>query len=150
SGRIKVLDFGLAKLAPVEQIGEDEPTRTLHSADATQDGAIVGSTAYMSPEQVQGFALDARSDIFTFGAVLSEMLTGERLFQRKSPASTLAAILKEEPKPDPTLPNEVARILSRCLKKDPNRRFQTMADLKVALEEIKEESDSGRLEPAAR
>ncbi|MBZ5625683.1 MAG: serine/threonine-protein kinase [Acidobacteriia bacterium] len=147
-GRVKVLDFGLAKLAEVESSGEDEATRTLRLEAASEEGTIVGTTAYMSPEQAQGLQIDTRSDIFSFGAVLYEMLTGERAFQRESKISTLAAILKEEPKPlDPSLPKEVERILGRCLRKDPNRRFQTMADLKVALEDLKEESDSGRLEP---
>jgi Tol biopolymer transport system component len=154
-GRLKVLDFGLAKLVQIERTGENETTRTLLQDAASHEGSIVGTTAYMSPEQAQGLKLDARSDIFSFGAMLYEMLTGERLFQRESTVSTLAAILKEEPKPFGTaVPKEVGRIIGRCLRKDPNRRFQTMADLKVALQELKEESESGRLgfqaEPAVR
>jgi len=149
-GRVKVLDFGLAKLVDIERPDERQSTRTLVHDAASHEGSIVGTTAYMSPEQAQGLKLDARSDIFSFGAVLYEMLSGEPTFQRESTVSTLAAILKEEPKPiDPALPKEMGRILARCLKKDPSRRFQTMADLKVALEELKEESDSGRLEQTA-
>jgi serine/threonine protein kinase len=94
--------------------------------------------------------IDARSDIFSFGSVLYEMLTGRRAFQSDTKASTIAAILKEEPKPPSQivegLPREVERIVRRCLRKDPEQRFQTMADLKVALAEAKEESDSGVLE----
>ena len=140
SGRVKILDFGLAK---PDSAGENEPTRTL----LTGGGEVMGTAAYMSPEQAQGRTVDARSDIFSFGVVLYEMVTGEPLFQRESIAATLAAILKEEPKPiGPCLPRDLERILMRCLRKDPNRRFQTMADLKVALEELEEESERGRLE----
>jgi serine/threonine protein kinase len=138
SGRVKILDFGLAK---PDSVGENESTRTL----LTGEGEVMGTAAYMSPEQAQGLTVDARSDIFSFGAVLYEMVTGDPLFHRKSIASTLAAILKEEPKPiGPLWPRDLERILFRCLRKDPNRRFQTMADLKVALAELEEES--GKLE----
>ena len=106
----------------------------------------------MSPEQAQGKPVDARSDIFSFGAVLYEMLTGRRAFQGDNRMSTLASILQQEPKPlaelDSRIPRELERIVMRCLRKDPERRFQHMADLKVALEELKEESDSGKLTPA--
>jgi serine/threonine protein kinase len=97
-GRVKVLDFGLAKLTQFVRDGENESTRTLQPDVVSQDGTIAGTTAYMSPEQAQGLKLDARSDIFSFSSVLYELLTGERPFQRESTVSTLAAILKEEPK----------------------------------------------------
>ncbi|HSB13827.1 MAG TPA: protein kinase [Bryobacteraceae bacterium] len=103
----------------------------------------------MSPEQAQGKKVDARSDIFSFGAVLYEMVTGQRAFQGDSSMSTLAAILSKEPKPvseiAPATPHDLAKIISRCLRKDPEKRFQHMADLKVALAELKEESESGKL-----
>jgi len=118
----------------------------------TEDGAIVGTIAYMSPEQAEAKAVDARSDIFSFGSVLYEMATGTRAFQGSSKLSTLSAILRENPKPPseraPETPRDLEKIITRCLRKDPARRFQAMPDLKVALAEIQEESESGALEPA--
>jgi len=146
-GLVKVLDFGLAKLTEPATPGEDEATRTLKPT--TEEGTIVGTVSYMSPEQAEGKKVDARSDIFSFGALLYEMVTGRRAFQGDSRLSTLTAILREEPKPASQivegLPRELERIIGRCLRKDPERRFQAMPDLKVALEELKEESDSGTL-----
>ena len=150
SGLVKVLDFGLAKLTEKTVTGEDGPTQTLGAAPETEEGQILGTTAYMSPEQAQGLKLDGRSDIFSFGAVLYEMLTGRRAFSGDTRVSTIAAVLNHEPQPlAATTPRELDRIVTRCLKKDPARRFQTMADLKVALEELKEESDSGQLNAPA-
>ena len=147
-GLVKVLDFGLAKLTEAGLISEGDATRTMKPA--TEEGMIVGTVAYMSPEQAEGKMIDARSDIFSFGSVLYEMLTGRRAFQGDTKASTIAAILRENPKlPSQIvegLPREVERIVRRCFRKDPEQRFQTMADLKVALAEAKEESDSGTLE----
>jgi eukaryotic-like serine/threonine-protein kinase len=146
-GQVKVLDFGLAKLTEAVPLGDDEPTRT--AKPTTDEGTIVGTVAYMSPEQAQGKKVDARSDIFSFGAVLYEVVTGCRAFQGDTRASTLAAVLKDEPKPASQvaagLPREVERLIRRCLHKDPAHRFQHMDDLKVALEELKDESDSGAL-----
>ena len=141
---VKVLDFGLAKLTEAMS-GEEDSTRTLRES-VTEEGTIVGTAAYMSPEQSEGKKVDARSDIFSFGSMLYEMLTGRRAFQRDTTASTLAAILLEDPKlPSQIaedLPAEIDRIVKRCLRKDPPLRFQHMADLKVALSELKQESDS--------
>jgi len=146
SGLVKVLDFGLAKLTEKTVTGESGETETLGIKPETEEGHILGTIAYMSPEQAQGLKLDARTDIFSFGAVLYEMLTGRRAFSGDTKVSTLAAILNREPQPlAETTPRELDRIVTRCLRKDPARRFQTMADLKVALEELKEESESGRL-----
>jgi serine/threonine protein kinase len=146
-GLVKVLDFGLAKLTEPAATSEDQPTRTLKPA--TEEGAIVGTVSYMSPEQAEGKKVDARSDIFSFGALLYEMVTGRRAFQAETPIATLSAILREEPKPASQvaegLPRELERVIGRCLRKNPERRFQAMPDLKVALEELKEESDSGTL-----
>ena len=96
-GQVKVLDFGLAKLT--EKILTGEVEATLTENPATEEGKIVGTVAYMSPEQAEGKKLDARSDIFSFGSVLYEMVTGRRAFQGDTKASTIAAVLKEEPKP---------------------------------------------------
>jgi len=146
-GLVKVLDFGLAKLA--ERAGDDQLTQTLGRAPLTEAGAIIGTAAYMSPEQAQGRPLDSRSDLFSFGAVLYEMIAGRRPFQGDNKMSLLTALLRDEPAPlrqvQEGTPAELDRIVSRCLRKDPDRRFQTAADLKVALLEIKEESESGRL-----
>jgi serine/threonine protein kinase len=147
NGVVKVLDFGLAKLTATGDSGEIGDTRTIQAA--TADGIIVGTAAYMSPEQAQGKPVDTRSDIFSFGAVMYEMLTGRRAFPGENQMSTLASIIHQEPKAladlDPRIPREMERIVMRCLRKDPDRRFQHMADLRVALEELKEESDSGKL-----
>jgi serine/threonine-protein kinase len=99
-GVAKVLDFGLAKLTEVTAPGEDEPTRTIKAASDphTEEGTILGTVSYMSPEQAQGLPVDARTDIFNFGVLLYEMLTGTRAFRGDSKMSTLAAIIKEEPK----------------------------------------------------
>src|SRR5208283_5794220 len=133
-----------------EEAGADEVTRSLRGH--TEEGTIVGTAAYMSPEQAQGKPVDGRSDIFSFGAVLYEMISGRRAFQGANQVSTLAAILEKEPAPlaarDSRIPRELERVVMRCLRKDPERRFQNMADLRVALEELKEESDSGKLTPA--
>ena len=149
SGLVKVLDFGLAKLAETEA-GDSGPTRTA----LTESGAVMGTTAYMSPEQAEGKKLDARSDIFSFGAVLYEMVTGRRAFAGESTAATLGNILHLEPKPIGEIrgdvPPELEKLITRCLRKDPQRRAQHMADIKIALEDLKEESDSGKLHALER
>ncbi|MBP1598754.1 MAG: serine/threonine protein kinase [Acidobacteria bacterium] len=151
SGEVKVLDFGLAKLTEQVQADESASTATVEDAGRpiTEEGVIVGTVAYMSPEQAEGKKVDARSDIFSLGSVLYEMVTGEKAFDGKSRMSTLSAILREEPKPvssiTPAVPAELERLINRCLRKDPAKRFQHMDDVKVALDELKEESDSGKL-----
>ena len=131
-GRIKVLDFGLAKLVRPEDNHETAVTLT---SPLSSPGAVMGTVGYMSPEQVRGEAIDPRSDVFSFGAVLYEMLTGERAFKRETSAETMTAILREEP---PALsdnglqgPPELQRILARCLEKSVTRRFQSASDLGV-------------------
>jgi Tol biopolymer transport system component/serine/threonine protein kinase len=151
---VKVLDFGLAKLVePSESENWAETLATRRDgAPSSEEGAIVGTVAYMSPEQAEGKRVDARSDIFSFGSVLYEMITGQQAFRGDSKMSTLAAILHKEPKPvrevKEDVPHDLEKIVNRCLRKDPGRRFQAMPDLKVALQELKEESDSGTLVPA--
>jgi len=136
-GRVKVLDFGLAKLVRPEESHETVVTLT---SPATLPGMVMGTVGYMSPEQVRGQPIDARSDIFSFGAVLYEMLTGKRAFKRETSAETMAAILREEP---PELndagwqsPLALQRILVRCLEKNVERRFQSASDLAFALESL--------------
>lgn len=150
NGRAKVLDFGLAKLTEVTtgEFGETA-TMTTRNGPSTEEGVIFGTLAYMSPEQAEGKKIDARSDIFSLGSMLYEMVTGRQAFHGDSKLSTLSAILKEDPKPASAVaadvPRDLEKIINRCLRKDPERRFQHMADVKVALEELKEESDSGKL-----
>src|SRR5271167_4243009 len=130
-GRVKVLDFGLAKLVRAEEN---------HETAVTLPGMVMGTVGYMSPEQVRGEPSDARSDIFSFGAVLYEMLTGNRAFKRNTSAETMTAILREEP---PELNNTgwqgplgLQRILARCLEKNVERRFQSASDLAFAIESL--------------
>jgi serine/threonine protein kinase len=152
-GLVKVLDFGLAKLTE-RTSGEFGETATMRADDKpdTAEGTIVGTVAYMSPEQAEGKPVDARSDLFAFGSLLYEMVTGQRAFHGDSKLSTLSAILKEDPKPVSAMvadaPRDLEKIITRCLRKDPARRFQHTDDLKIALAELKEESDSGALESA--
>ncbi len=151
-GLVKILDFGLAKLT--EPAEPDAYAETLHGQGSplTEEGTILGTVAYMSPEQAEGKKVDARSDVFSFGAVLYEMATGQRAFSGGSKVSLLSAVLYKDPQPAsqavPELPPEFDRIIGRCLKKDPERRWQTMADVKVALEELREEMDSSHFAAA--
>lgn len=142
---VKVLDIGLAKLtqpAPADNLGLTKSTESM-----TQPGAIVGTAAYMSLEQAEGKPVDARSDIFTFGAVLYEMITGRRAFKGDSNISTLAAILHEEPEPvgriATGIPQELERIIAGCLEKDPEQRRQSMAEVGLELQQIERELDLG-------
>jgi len=145
-GLIKVLDFGLAKLNETSETDAFADTFHGEGSPLTEDGTLLGTVAYMSPEQAEGKILDSRSDIFSFGSVLYEMLTGRRAFTGASKISTLSAILSKEPEPItesvPDFPEELERILARCFKKQPERRWQTMADVKVALEELRQEIES--------
>jgi eukaryotic-like serine/threonine-protein kinase len=136
-GHVKVLDFGLAKLILPEESVENAQTMT---SPATMPGMVMGTMGYMSPEQVKGETTDARSDIFSFGAVLYEMLTGKRAFRRETGAETMTAILREEV---PELaesgwqgPPALEKILHRCLEKSPERRFQSASDLGFAIESL--------------
>ena len=151
-GRIKVLDFGLAKLVH-NGPGADGAATATRTAPVTEQGVIVGTVAYMSPEQAEGKPLDTRTDTFSFGCVLYEMVTGQRAFQRDSTIGTLSAILHEEPKPVSQLrehlPHEVERVIARCLRKDPERRWQSMADVGAALQDLKDDLDSGSLVTAS-
>ena len=151
-GAVKILDFGLAKL---NESGEaDAYAETMHGEGSplTEEGTILGTAAYMSPEQADGKTVDSRSDVFSFGSVLYEMATGERAFQGGSKLSSLSAVLYKDPRPASQavaeVPAELDRIIARCLKKDPERRWQTMADVKVALEELRDEMDASHFSVA--
>ncbi len=145
-GRVKVLDFGLAKLRESERKGAAEhPTRL--QSDLTGEGRIIGTVAYMSPEQAEGKPVDQRSDIFSAGVVLHEMAAGERPFKGDTDISLISSILKDTPSSvtdlRPDLPAGLARIVRRCLMKDPERRVQTATDLRNDLEELKQDLASG-------
>ena len=143
-GRVKVLDFGLAKPAKgfVGNAVSGLPTQA-----KTAEGVIVGTLAYMSPEQAEGKSVDARSDIFSLGILLYEMATGVRPFRGESATAVLSAIIKDTPvsvtELRPSIPRDLVKIIRRCLSKEPARRFQSALDLRNELEECKSEVDSG-------
>ena len=144
-GRVKILDFGLAKLAAPEPVPGQSNLLTVDPG--TQPGIVLGTVGYMSPEQVRGRDVDHRSDIFTFGTILYEMITGKRAFHRESTVDTLSAILKEEP-PEPSsiqhnIPAALERIIRHCLEKNPEERFHSAHDLAFDLEMISGTSGSG-------
>ena len=154
-GLVKLLDFGLAKLTETTADSDaDTATITAREVPHTEEGSIVGTIAYMSPEQAEGRKVDARSDIFSFGSVLYEMVTGRRPFEGANKISTLSAILHKEPQPPgelaSDLPAEFEKIISRCLRKDRDRRAQHIGDLKLALEELRDDSTSGKLVSASQ
>jgi Tol biopolymer transport system component len=135
-GRVKILDFGIAKL--VEHVGTDESDAPTRHAQ-TDPGLVIGTAGYMSPEQVRGQRVDSRSDLFSFGAVLYEMLAGKRAFKRDSSVETLNAILTDEP-PDLRTASGTApaleRVVRHCLEKSPEQRFQSARDVAFALEGV--------------
>ncbi len=145
--RIKVLDFGLAKLTGPP--GSRADAATVAPGPDTVEGRIVGTVAYMSPEQAAGKTVDARSDLFSLGVILYEMATGLKPFSGDSPVAIMSSILKDTPTSvsdvNRALPTELGRIIRRCLVKDPARRFQTAADLRNELEDLKQDLDSGPL-----
>src|SRR5450755_1510285 len=135
-GRVKILDFGLAKLTQTE--GQSGPQTNLPTA--TEPGVVMGTLGYMSPEQVKGKPADQRSDIFAFGAILYEMLSGARAFHRDSAAETMSAILREEP-PDLSATNKnvppgLERLVAHCLEKSPEQRFHSAHDLAFDLDSV--------------
>ena len=140
-GPVKILDFGLAKLTETTAPSENDATLTVRPQ--TEEGTVMGTVAYMSPEQAEGKKVDARTDIFSFGVLLYEMLSGRRAFAGDSNLALMSAILKEEPKPLENAPPDLDKIIRRCLRKDREKRYQHMDDLKLALEEVREESESG-------
>ena len=147
-GRLKILDFGLAKQMVGMGAGSDsfQPTAAISPGHHTEQGMILGTMGYMSPEQVRGEAVDARTDLFSFGAVLFEMLTGKRAFARDNASDTMAAILRDDPpemeasgKPIPLV---LRHIIDHCLEKAPARRFRDAHDVAFALENLSSASES--------
>jgi hypothetical protein len=145
-GRVKILDFGLAKLTAASKsvrseatasAAPDAPTQLQSAADSTEPGRILGTVGYMAPEQVNGHEADHRADVFSFGAILYEMLSGQRAFRRETSVQTMNAILTEEPAELRSFNSAIApalqRVVTRCLEKAPERRFQTASDLAFAL-----------------
>jgi eukaryotic-like serine/threonine-protein kinase len=130
---VKVLDFGLAKLTERVEVIEDATTRT--RIPTTDPGTVMGTAPYMSPEQVDGTALDARLDVFSFGAVLYELLSGRQAFRGENSISTMAGILHTEPGPLDA-PAALQQIVKQCLAKLPGQRYQTMAEVRAALHSI--------------
>jgi hypothetical protein len=149
-GRVKILDFGLAKLT------QAEPSAAAASAlpttpPNTQAGLVLGTIGYMSPEQVRGLAADHRSDIFAFGAILHEMLSGQRAFRGDTAADTMSAILAKDPPDLPVVDRHISpaleRIVDRCLEKSPTVRFQSAGDLAFALEGLSSQSEAAASTP---
>jgi eukaryotic-like serine/threonine-protein kinase len=136
-GKVKVLDFGLAKAFAGEGVLDLSQAPTL-TAMGTEEGKILGTPTYMSPEQARGKPVDKRTDIWTFGCLLYELLTGRRTFRRETPSDTIAAVLGEEPdwqELPPSTPAKIRDLLERCLQKDPQRRMRDIGDVRIEIEE---------------
>jgi len=142
-GHVKILDFGLAKVTPLEM----GTVTTVHSPDATAAGVMLGTTAYMSPEQAAGEQLDGRSDLFSLGVVLYESATGHHPFPGKTAAAVVAAILDRAPVPaltlNPEIPLRLQETIENCLEKDRELRYQSAADLRADLKRVRRDIDSG-------
>ncbi len=159
-GHAKILDFGLAKVsslssrAAVASPSGEEATLGVSEADLTSPGTTLGTVAYMSPEQVRAKDLDARTDIFSFGAVLYEMVTGTMPFRGESSGVILNAILERQPVPavrlNPDIPEELERILRKCLEKDRELRYQHASEIRSDLKRLKRESDLRHIVVARR
>src|SRR5262245_54553558 len=133
-GTVKVLDFGLAKIGGIPVAGSSEHSPTLSMTAATEAGVVLGTAAYMSPEQARGRVVDKRADMWAFGVVLYEMLTGKRLFRGEDSSEILAGVIKEEPNLE-QVPAAVRPLLRLCLHKDPGKRLRDITDAKLLLEQ---------------
>ena len=149
-GRLKILDFGLAKLTQ-RQSSSEHSAMTL--TEGTEAGVVMGTVGYMSPEQVRGQAIDHRADIFAFGVILYEMLSGKRAFQKPTSPETMTAILNEDPpgisQVTANIPLAMQRVVHRCLEKNPEQRFQSASDLAFALDALSESGGSSHSATAA-
>ena len=145
--RIKVLDFGLAKLVEDPDSETGDPALTAIPTELTAEGMVMGTAPYMSPEQVEGRAMDHRTDIFSLGIVLYEMATGKRPFAGDTAAALVSSILRDEPPTvteiNESLPRHLARIIQHCLEKDPEARYQSAKDVRNELKSLRREVDSG-------
>jgi serine/threonine protein kinase/Tol biopolymer transport system component len=148
-GRVKILDFGLAKLTQPQSSSEHS---ALTQTEGTEAGVVMGTMGYMSPEQVRGQTVDHRADIFAFGAILYEMLAGNRAFQKPTSPETMTAILNEDPPGISQVTTNISpglqRVVHRCLEKNPEQRFQSASDLAFALDALSEGSSAGAKLPA--
>jgi len=156
-GRVKVVDFGLAK-APAGDVGAEDATRLPTVVGDTRAGTVLGTTAYMSPEQARGHAVDKRADIWAFGCVLYEMLAGKAAFARDTATDTIVALVEHDPDwtlVPPTVAPGVVRLLQRCLEKDPRRRLRDIADAGMELDDaltggastVRRSGVDGRMDP---
>ena len=149
-GRVKILDFGLAKSKSIER-GSSDRTHSPTVSAYTEPGTVMGTVGYMSPEQVKGQEVDHRSDIFAFGSVLYEILTGRRAFQRDTNAETMTAVLREEPSElsgtGRNIPPALDRVVRHCLEKKPEQRFQSASDIAFALEDLSNPSSGPATAP---
>jgi serine/threonine protein kinase len=151
-GVVKVLDFGVAKL--LEDGGDDTGETATLSGTETGRGAIVGTASYMSPEQATGGKVDARTDVFSFGALLYEMVTGHRAFAGKTVSDTLQSVVRDQPpaprEQAPAVPEALERLILLCLRKEPERRFQHMSDVRIQLQEIEDALRARPVVPAGQ
>ena len=149
-GRVRILDFGLAKLHDETSEADAATQMGTGAADLTEEGKILGTVAYMSPEQAEGKPVDPRSDVFTLGILIYELATGERPFQGDTKISILSSVVKDAPTPvterNPNLPRHLGRIVNKCLEKDPARRYQSALGLRNDLEGLRREIESGELD----
>src|SRR5262249_36053881 len=151
-GQVKVLDFGLAKALEGDTSEADISTSPTISAAATRAGVLLGTAAYMSPEQAKGKAVDRRADIWAFGCVLFEMLAGKAAFDGETIADTLAAVVRGEPEwtqLTETVPCRICELMNRCLLKDPKQRLQAIGEARIAIEKYLADPSADSAAPGA-